>query len=152
MGYLAVGGVLAASMLLAGCGGGSASGGDASVSATATAAGGGSVLMESERVTALDQPVQYPKKRPAEISSSVLQLEPGQESGWRKYRAPVYVYVLEGTASIEYDAGVTKEFPAGEAFLQATDVWHNISNKGTDPLRMLTVTMGAKGIKPIYER
>lgn len=103
-------------------------------------------------MTVLDQPVQYPKRKPAEISSSILQLEPGQESGWRKHRAPVYAYVLEGTITVEYDAGVTSEFSAGKAFLQAVDVWYDISNKGEDTARVLTVVMGAKGVKGTQER
>lgn len=103
-------------------------------------------------MTALDQPVAYPKKKQAQISSAIEVLEPGQESGWRKYRVPVYVHVLEGTMSIEYDAGVVKEFPAGTSFLEARGIWHNISNKGEDRVRFLTVTMGAKGVTSMDER
>ncbi len=144
-------GALVGALVLTGCGGGDSSA-SGSASATPSAEGGGVSLLEQQRTTVLDQPVQYPKKRPAEITSATVLLEPGQESGWRKHGAPTYVYVMEGTITVEYDAGVTQEFSAGTSFMQAVGVWHNISNKGSDAARFLTVTMGAKGIKPVVER
>jgi len=123
-----------------------------SASGEAAPVEGAAILMDAQSLTALDQPVAYPKKGQAQISSEMEVLEPGQESGWRKYRVPAYVHVLEGTLSVEYDAGVVKEFPAGTAFLQAKGVWHNISNKGDARAQFLTVMMGAKGIAGMAER
>lgn len=146
--------VVCATLLLGACGGG----GDAPAEGETTASGevvsadGAAVLMEDQSLTALDQPIAYPKKKQAQISSEIEVLEPGQESGWRKYRVPVYVHVLEGTLSVEYDAGVVKEFPSGTSFLQARGVWHNISNKGDARADFLTVTMGAKGVVSTEER
>lgn len=121
--------------------------------ATASAAGADSdVLLDAQSATVLDQQIAYPKKRPAQVSSSIVELQPGQETGWHKHKVPMYVYVLEGTVTVEYDAGVTKEYPAGTAVLEAVDVWHNGTNKGTDPVRMLVVNMGAKGLRNTVER
>ncbi len=142
-----------ATLLLAACGGGS-DGAEpaASASPAASAAAGGDVLLDAQRLTVLDQPLDYPAKQPAEVSSVVVQLEPGQETGWHKHKVPVYVYVMEGTLTTEYDAGVTKEFGAGAAFLEAEDVWLNSTNKGEDTVRLLTVYLGAKGAKNRVER
>lgn len=151
-------GTAAAVMLTAGalsaCGGGDEvpADGAAATSAEAVAVEGAAVLLDAQALTALDQKVAYPKKGQAQISSEIEVLEPGQESGWRKYRVPAYVHVLEGVLSAEYDAGVVKEFPAGTSFLQARGVWHNISNKGDSRAQFLTVTMGAKGIASMAER
>jgi quercetin dioxygenase-like cupin family protein len=140
-------------LLLAACGGGSDEPAAAgSAAPPASAAAGGDVLLDAQRLTVLDQPLAYPAKQPAQVSSVVVQLEPGQETGWHKHKVPVYVYVLDGTLTTEYDAGVTKEFAAGTAYLEAEDVWLNSTNKADETVRLLTVYMGAKGAKNLVER
>lgn len=147
---------LALAATLTACGGGDegttapAEGDVASVEVVAPE--GAAVLLDAQSLNALDQSIAYPKKKQAQVSSEIEVLEPGQETGWRRYRVPVYVYVLEGAVSVEYDAGVVKDFAAGTAFLQASGVWHNTSNKGDVRARLLTVTMGAKGVKSRSER
>lgn len=142
-------------LLIAGCG----SGGEAAVSpapsaviAGTGAAGDTDVLLDAQSLTVLDQPVRYPKKKAAQISSSILALDPGQETGWHKYRTPMYSYILEGTLTVEYDAGVIKEYAAGTALVDAMNVWLNDSNKTDAPVRVLVVNMGAAGIANSVKR
>ena len=145
---------IAAALLLAACSGGSeepAAVVSGSASAVAVAEGR-EVLLEAQQLTTLDQPIAYPKKTPAEVSSYITTLEPGQETGWHRHKVPLFVYVLEGSVSVEYDAGVVKEYPAGSAFMEAEDIWHNGTNTGDDAVRILTVYMGAKGAKNTVER
>ena len=87
------------------------------------------MLLEAQALTVLDQPITYPKKKPAQVSSYIIQLEPGQETGWHRHKVPLYVYVLEGTVTVEYDAGVTKEFTAGTA------LWRRSTSGTTEPTR-----------------
>lgn len=148
-------GLVTALLLIAGCG----SGGQADVSsdpsragAETAAAGEPDVLLDAQSLTVLDQPVRYPKKKAAQISSSILVLDPGQETGWHKYRTPMYAYILEGTLTVEYDAGVTKEFSSGTALVDAMNVWLNGSNKTDAPVRVLVVNMGAAGIANEVQR
>lgn len=148
-------GLAAALLLIAGCG----SGGEAAVSTApgvvivATAAAGDpDVLLDAQALTVLDQPVRYPKKKAAEISSAILALDPGQETGWHKYRTPLYAYILEGTLTVEYDAGVVKEFAAGTALVDAMNVWLNSSNRTDGPVRVLMVHLGAAGITNSVQR
>lgn len=140
----------AGALLLAGCGG-SDSPTTSAPSASGSAVPGSSVL-SGQRLTVLDQPIAYPTGKQARVSSEVVELQPGQQTGWLKQRTPTFVYVLSGTWSEEYDAGVTKDFAAGTGFMQAQGVWHNGSNKGQDVARVLVVTMGAKGVKDVVER
>lgn len=141
-------------LVLAACGGGEETPDDAAATTLGEVLSteGAAVLMDAQSLTALDQPIDYPKKKQAQISSEIEVLEPGQESGWRKYRVPVYVYVMEGTISVEYDAGVVKDFPKGSSFLQAKGIWHNVSNKAEVRAETLSVLMGAKGITNMAER
>jgi quercetin dioxygenase-like cupin family protein len=143
----------AATLVLGACGGSEEPAAPASGSASAVAAAEGrEVLLEAQELTTLDQPIAYPKKTPAQVSSYITTLEPGQETGWHRHRVPLYVYVLEGAVTVEYDAGVIKEYAAGSAFMEAEDVWHNGTNAGDDAVRILTVYLGAEGAKNTVER
>lgn len=145
--------VVICAALLTACGGSDDVAVDAVASPTATALSQGSVqLLDAQEITILDQRVAYPTKTPARITSDISVLEPGQETGWRRHRVPVYVYVLEGTYTVEYESAVTRDFPSGTAFIQAIKTDYNGMNKGTDPVRLLTVYLGAKGIRDIIER
>jgi quercetin dioxygenase-like cupin family protein len=144
------------SLLLTACGGGEEApatepSGTASAASAASTVGR-EVLLDAQELTTLDQPIAYPKKTPAQVTSAIITLEPGQETGWHRHRVPLYVYILEGTLSVEYDAGVVKQYSAGTAFMEAEDVWHNGTNAGEDPVRILTVYMGAEGAKNTVER
>jgi quercetin dioxygenase-like cupin family protein len=141
-----------AALLLAACGGGSDEAAPSAEGSEGQASAGQEVLLEAQQLTVLDQQVKYPKKSPAQISSAIVQLEPGQESGWHRHNVPLYSYVLEGTVSIEYDAGVTKEIAAGTAFMEAQGVFHNVTNRGDAPARILEVYLGADGAKNRVER
>jgi len=149
-------GVLAAvglaAVLLAGCGGSSDATSSGAPASGSAGSAGNKVLLDKQQVTILDQPITYPKKKPAQISSSIVSLEPGQETGFHKHGAPMYAYILEGTLTVEYDAGVTKEYPAGTALMEAQGVFHNGTNKGDSTVRVLVVNMGAKGVKNSVER
>ncbi len=134
------------STLLSACGG---SGDDVAQSDAATATTGAVVgsqqLLIDQQITVLDQEVVYPKKGVAQISSAITTLEPGQETGWQLHRIPVLVYVMSGTYTVEYEAGVTKEFPAGSSFMQAVKTNYNGINKGEETVQLMTVYMGAEG-------
>ena len=118
----------------------------------AVAAGGSRMLLDGQRLTVLDQPLRYPAKGKAQVSSSIIVIEPGQETGWAKNPTPMYVYVLEGALTVEYDGGLVKEYRAGTALLEAVGTWRNGTNAGTEPVRILVVSMGAKGLKNTVER
>lgn len=146
--------VLAGSVL-AGCGGGDEET-TTDVAATDAAVeemtGGPVELLKLQETTILDQRIEYPKKKQARITSDIAVLEPGQETGWRRYKVPVYVYVMEGTLTVEYETAVTRDVPAGTAFIQATGTDFNGINKGQTPVRMLQVFIGAKGTKNMAVR
>ena len=110
------------------------------------------MLLEQQTTTVLDQPLVYPKGHPAQVSSTIVELQPGQATGWHKHNVPLYVYILEGTLTVEYDAGVTKEYPEGTAFMEATKVFHNGINKGSSVVRVLCVFMGAEGLTNTVKR
>jgi quercetin dioxygenase-like cupin family protein len=109
-------------------------------------------VLDKQELTVLDQRVTYPKKKPARISSETIVLQPGEQTGWRQHKIPVYVHVLSGTYTIDYGEGALVEYPAGTAFIQATKTDYNGSNVGEEPLEVLHVYLGAKGLRDVIER
>lgn len=88
----------------------------------------------------------YPSKTPAKVTSVIVTLEPGKETGWHTHGAPLFAYVMQGNLEIHYDGHPTRKFKPGDSLLEAMTVKHNGHNIGNDPVRILVVFMGADGV------
>lgn len=109
-------------------------------------------ILDKQELTALDQRITYPNKKPARISSETIVLEPGEQTGWRRHRIPVYVQVLSGVYTVDYGESALVEYPAGSAFVQAIKTDYNGANATQEPVSVLHVYLGAKGIRDVIER
>ena len=112
-------------------------------------------LLEAQRLNVLEQPIIYPTQQPAEVTSAIRVLQPGEETGWHKHMVPHHAYVMEGTFTIEFetDGGMqTHTFSKGDAWVGATDVWHNTSNRTDQPAVVFVVVMGAEGLENTINR
>ena len=112
-------------------------------------------LLEAQRLNVLEQPIIYPTQQPAEVTSVIRVLQPGEETGWHKHMVPLHAYVMEGTSTIEFEAdgGMhTRTFSKGEAWVGAADVWHNASNRTDQPTVVFVVFMGAEGLENTINR
>jgi hypothetical protein len=109
-------------------------------------------LMSKATETVLGQTIVYPTGTPAEVSSATVTMQPGQETGWHRHDAPLYVQVLEGTVTVEYDGGVAKTYPKGSVVMEAVGTYHNGRNLGAEPVVILTVSIGAEGVENTVAR
>lgn len=109
-------------------------------------------LLSKATKTVLDQQIVYPTGTQAEVSSATVTMQPGQETGWHRHDAPLYVQILEGTVTVEYDGGITKTYPKGTVVMEATGTYHNGRNLGTEPVAILTVSIGAAGVENTVAR
>ena len=91
------------------------------------------------------QKLEYPKTDKPEITSVLLELEPGGESGRHMHPYPTHVYVLAGTLTVEMEDGSRHEYQTGKGFLETTNTWHNGKNLGETPLKVLVVFVGEEG-------
>ena len=105
------------------------------------------VLKKSETITG--QPIRYPDTKSPEVSSVLVTIQAGGESGRHKHPVSPHIYIIEGQVTIEFDDGKRQQFKAGEAFLEAVYTWHNAKNLGTTPVKMLVVFFGVKGQKTL---
>ena len=98
-------------------------------------------------VTATGQKLQYPQTDKPEIESVLVELAPGGESGRHMHPVPTYVYVVEGTLTVEMDHGTPREYAAGSGFLESVNTWHNGKNLGQAPVKVLVVFVSEEGKK-----
>jgi quercetin dioxygenase-like cupin family protein len=104
-------------------------------------------LVSMDSASIAGEPVAYPNTPSPEISSYIMPIAPGATTQWMTHPVPAYLYVLEGTLTVEFaEDGSRKEFKAGQAFLQARTKWHRGRNDGTVPVRFLAVFCGAKDV------
>ena len=89
--------------------------------------------------------IEYPKTGTAEIASVMVEIPPGTESGRHMHPAPTYVYVLEGTLTVEFEDGSRQSFKAGSGFLEGMNTWHNAKNLGEMSSKILVVFAGEEG-------
>jgi len=99
--------------------------------------------------TIAGEPIDYLSTPSPEISSMSMSIPPGSTTQWMIHPVPLYIYVLEGTLTVEFADGSHQDFEAGRAFLQARTKWHHGRNKGTAPVRFLAVSFGAKGVPTV---
>jgi quercetin dioxygenase-like cupin family protein len=104
------------------------------------------------RTTVLGQAIDYPAGDPAQVTSLIVTLEPGEETGWHKHPVPLYAYLLSGQITVDYGEQGSKTYRPGEAFMEAVESWHNGHNAGPEPARILVVVMGAVGREITVQR
>ena len=103
-------------------------------------------LVSKDDATDAGEPVTYPAGGSPEVTSAVLTVPPGGKTEWMTHPVPGYVYVMEGTLTVEFEDGHHLTFRAGQGFLQARTKWHRGINQGSEPLRFLAVFFGVKGV------
>ncbi len=91
----------------------------------------------------LGQQIVYPAGTP-KITSAIITIQPGAEGQLHRHQVPMYAYVLQGTVTVDYGTQGTKVFKQGEAIMEAQHVPHKGMNKGTEPVALLVVYMGAE--------
>lgn len=132
--------VLACGATLVSCGGDDASSSIVDYSETTQ-------LLDAAERTILDQMIEYPTETPAQVSASIVVLQPGEETGLHRHDAPLVGFVLEGTVTVTYDDGTVKEYPAGSTFVEAIGTAHNGRNDGDGPVKIYAVSIGADGVE-----
>jgi quercetin dioxygenase-like cupin family protein len=107
------------------------------------------VLLDKADTTVLGDDFSYPGAENPEITSSIVRLEAGAQTGWHLHEAPMYAYILEGTLEVTYDVEgvmVTKTYEQGDAIMEGLDTPHIGKNLTNRPVSILVVNMGSSDI------
>jgi quercetin dioxygenase-like cupin family protein len=81
---------------------------------------------------------EFPKGDELEARVMTATLKPGMTSPWHTHAAPVIVYVLEGTLTLETDGG-PKSLEAGKAALEPISTRMRAANSLDKPVKVLIV-------------
>jgi quercetin dioxygenase-like cupin family protein len=92
------------------------------------------------------KPIEYPSGK-AEITGAVMEIAPGQETGWHMHPVPVLAMVLEGELEVQLRNGAVKQVKAGEAFVEVVNTLHNGRNLGAGPCKLVAFYTGTTGQK-----
>ena len=98
-----------------------------------------------ETVTTLTgQKLEYPGKNP-QVTATIAEIPPGAVVGWHEHPNLRYVFVIDGTLTIEMENGTRRDFPAGTIFVEALRTRHRGMNAGTSPAKVLFIDHSEAG-------
>lgn len=81
----------------------------------------------------------------AEITSLLIEIAPGGETGWHLHPVASFGYILEGELDVSLKDGSVKHLVAGQALAEVVNTLHNGRNVGKGPLKLVVFYAGATG-------
>ena len=112
---------------------------------TAMNAGSVTTLLQTA-VNSLGQPIAYPRDGAPEVTAFLVEMGPGEETGWHQHPVPLLGYILEGQLTVRQAGGEIRTVRAGEVSLESVGVLHNGVNDGAVPLKMIVFAAGLKDV------
>ncbi len=94
--------------------------------------------------TITGQKLEYPGSNP-QVTATVVEIPPGVDVGWHEHPNIRYVYVLEGTLTIELENGTRREFSPGTIFVEAFGTRHHGMNAGSTAAKVLFIDHSEEG-------
>ena len=97
-------------------------------------------------VNSLGQPIAWPRDGTPEVTALLVEMAPGEETGWHRHPVPLLGYILAGELTVHQITGETRVVRTGEVSLESVGVIHNGVNAGTVPLKMIVFVAGIKDV------
>jgi quercetin dioxygenase-like cupin family protein len=97
--------------------------------------------------TVMDEPIVYPTGAPAKVTTAIVSMAPGAETGWHTHGVPLVGLILEGELTVDYGSRGKRTYKKGDSVAEAMNVPHNGRNTGTGTMRLYVVYMGAEGLQ-----
>ncbi len=99
----------------------------------------------STGTTVVGETLHYPTNGPAHVTAAIVTLAPGGKTVLHRHGVPLFAYILEGELTVDYGDRGKRTYRAGDALMEAMDVPHFGADAGAQPVRILTVFIGAEG-------
>ena len=97
-------------------------------------------------VNSIGQPIAYPREGTPEVTALLIEMAPGEETGWHQHPVPLFGYILAGELTVYQVTGEKRVVHAGEVSLESVNVVHNGVNEGAVPCKMIVFVVGLKGV------
>ena len=86
----------------------------------------------------------YPQGQ-AELTALLVEIAPGESTGWHQHPVPSFAFLLEGSLEITLKDGRVKRMQPGEALSEVTDTMHIGRAVSKTPVRIVVFYAGAIG-------
>jgi len=97
-------------------------------------------------VNSIGQPIAYPCEGTHEVTALLVEMAPGEETGWHRHPVPLLGYILTGELTVYQATGEKRVVGPGEVSLESVDVIHNGVNEGAAPCKMIVFVAGLKDV------
>ncbi|MER8708517.1 cupin domain-containing protein [Mesorhizobium sp. M0018] len=118
--------------------------------AQALDAGGTPVVvtpLASRTETASGQPITLPQNN-VQVLVSAYQIAPGATLPVHKHPFPRYAYVEAGTLQVtNVETGKSNTYQTGDFIIEMIGQWHQATNVGADPVKLLVIDQVEEGTK-----
>ena len=90
------------------------------------------------------QQIAYPEGQ-AEVTALLVEIAPGETTGWHYHPVPSFAFVLEGVLEITLPDGRVKRLEAGEALAEVTNTRHIGRAVSPRPVKLVVFYAGVVG-------
>jgi quercetin dioxygenase-like cupin family protein len=97
------------------------------------------------------RPVRYPGSSSPELAAYLVEIPPGQSTGWHIHQNPSLAHILQGVIDVDYEDGSHRQYKAGDTLAEVVEFKHNGINTGKVPVRILLFVAGEQGT-PVSKR
>lgn len=87
----------------------------------------------------------YPEGQ-AEVTGMLIEVDPGQETGWHRHTVPSFALVISGELEVTLEDGRTKRLKAGDMLAEVVNVVHSGKNVGSETAKLVVFYAGATGM------
>ena len=92
----------------------------------------------------LGQPSEYPRDSSPEVTALLIEMAPGEDTGWHQHPVPLLGYLLAGELTVYQVTGEKRVVRTGEVSLESVHVIHRGVNEGAVPCKMIVFVVGLK--------
>jgi quercetin dioxygenase-like cupin family protein len=107
---------------------------------------GATEILFRSSVNAIGQAIAYPGDGTPEVTAMLVEMAPGEETGWHQHPVPLMGYVLAGELTVYQATGQKRVVRTGEVSLESVDLGHRGVNEGAVPLKMIVFAVGLKDV------
>jgi quercetin dioxygenase-like cupin family protein len=103
--------------------------------------------LASRTQTASGQPITLPQKN-VQVLVSSFEIAPGATLPVHKHPFPRYAYVQGGTLQVtNVETGKSNTYKSGDFIIEMIGQWHQATNVGADPVKLLVIDQVEEGTK-----
>ncbi|MER9231207.1 cupin domain-containing protein [Mesorhizobium sp. M0622] len=103
--------------------------------------------LASRTETASGQPITLPQKD-VQVLVSAYEIAPGATLPVHKHPFPRYAYVEAGTLQVtNVETGKSTTYQTGDFIVEMIGQWHQATNVGADPVKLLVIDQVEEGTK-----